>query len=130
MQDLKLARMMLDLARKDLKALKGMMDEVIFDDMIFGFHSQQATEKSLKAWIALYGRKYPVTHKIEVLLRTLQRNGANVHNYWNLVEYTDFAVQVRYHASMSYGDESLNREVTIHDVEELVTNVKELLGGM
>ncbi len=45
------ARRLLDVARKDLNALPGMMDVETFADEIFGFHAQQATEKALKAWL-------------------------------------------------------------------------------
>ena len=47
MSDLKQARETLGMARKDLKALKGMMDTDVFAEEIFGFHAQQAVEKSL-----------------------------------------------------------------------------------
>ncbi len=45
MSDIKQARMLVRMARKDLSALKGMMDASVFDDEIFGFHAQQAVEK-------------------------------------------------------------------------------------
>jgi len=45
MSDIKHARMMLDLAKKEIKALKGMKSAEIFSDEIFGFHAQQAVEK-------------------------------------------------------------------------------------
>ena len=31
-----------------------MGDVIVFADEIFGFHAQQAIEKSLKAWLAFY----------------------------------------------------------------------------
>jgi len=39
MSDPKQAQSMLHMAQKDLKALKGMMDTLIFEDEIFGFHA-------------------------------------------------------------------------------------------
>lgn len=50
MSNLEHARMMLKLAQKDLKAIKGMLDPEVFDDEIFGFHSPQSVEKAIKAW--------------------------------------------------------------------------------
>ena len=49
MSDLDHARLMLNMAGKDLKALQGMMDVNTFASEIFGFHAQQAVEKALKA---------------------------------------------------------------------------------
>lgn len=43
------------MASKDLAALRGMIDASLFADEIFGFHAQQAVEKSLKAWITVAG---------------------------------------------------------------------------
>lgn len=36
-------------ARRDFRALQGMSDPEVFVDEIFGFHAQQAVEKTLKA---------------------------------------------------------------------------------
>ena len=43
------ARMMLAMAAKDIKAIRVLADPDLVDDEIFGFHAQQAVEKSLKA---------------------------------------------------------------------------------
>ncbi len=47
MSDLEQARVMLLMAQKDLKALKGMLDVETFAEEVFGFHAQQASEKAL-----------------------------------------------------------------------------------
>jgi hypothetical protein len=39
------ARNLLIMARKDFDALRGMIDNPLFADEIFGFHAQQAVEK-------------------------------------------------------------------------------------
>ena len=49
MQDLDHARLMLQMAQKDLHAIKAMKDPEKFENEIFGFHAQQAIEKALKA---------------------------------------------------------------------------------
>ena len=46
-------------------------DEEVFADEIAGFLAQQATEKLVKAWIALLGETYPITHDIAQPLEVL-----------------------------------------------------------
>ncbi len=72
MKDISAARVLLRKARNDISALIHMSDEEAFSDDIFGFHLQQAIEKTLKAWLALLGVLYPKTHDIHLLLRLLE----------------------------------------------------------
>ncbi len=44
------AELLLLMALKDMKAMDLMITPESIDDEIFGFHAQQAVEKSLKAW--------------------------------------------------------------------------------
>ena len=67
MSDLDHARELLEMARGDLNALKGMLQvgdagTSLFSDEVFGFHAQQAAEKSLKAGIASKGGKIGRAH--------------------------------------------------------------------
>ena len=65
MADLEQARAMLRMAYKDFNALIGMQENPLFADEIFGFHVQQAVEKSLKAWLCTCGEGiYPITHEL------------------------------------------------------------------
>jgi HEPN domain-containing protein len=48
-----------------------MTDPGVFADEVFGFHAQQAIEKTLKAWIALLGQEYPFVHDVDALLNRL-----------------------------------------------------------
>ncbi len=63
MSDFEHARSLLRMAQRDLNALRGMINpavdptQVFFSDEVFGFHAQQAAEKSLKAWIASLGNR-------------------------------------------------------------------------
>ena len=58
------------MARKDFDALRGMLDNPLFADEIFGFHAQQAIEKSLKAWLAARLLSFPLTQvRVECLGR-------------------------------------------------------------
>ena len=70
--------MILAMARKDLKALSGMLDGGTFDDEIFGFHAQQTAEKALRAWLSLLGVEYPKVHDLDELMATLADHGVPV----------------------------------------------------
>ncbi|MEA1996265.1 MAG: HEPN domain-containing protein [Gemmatimonadota bacterium] len=126
MKDLKQAHLMLRMAQKELKALKGMREPEIFEDEIFGFHAQQAIEKMLKAWIALSGLQYPLTHNIGILLDILQKHGIDLNKYWNLVDYNIYAVLSRYE-EIDLSEKPLDRSATIEEIEELFVNVEKML---
>ena len=55
MSEIEHAKMLVRLANADLKALSVMLDANTFEESVFGFHAQQAVEKSLKAWIEYLG---------------------------------------------------------------------------
>ena len=109
MSDVKCARMLLDAAKRDVDALRVMHRSNEISDEILGFHVQQATEKLLKAWIALLGEVYPLTHSIEGLLDLLAGLGAAVEPFRNLVDYTPYAVEFRY-AGVDPDAEPIDRE--------------------
>ena len=60
--------MLLDAAERDAGALRVMRRSGEVSDEVYGFHVQQAAEKSLRAWLALLGQVYPLTHNLEALL--------------------------------------------------------------
>ena len=93
------ARMM-RLAQRDVRAVRGMVDDAVaFSDEIFGFHAQQAVEKSAKAWLGGLGIEYPKTHDLDLLFELLQENGATIPaEYEDLRDLVDFSVQYRYEA--------------------------------
>lgn len=117
------ARGLLVMARKDFDALRGMIDNPLFADEIFGFHAQQAIEKSLKAWLTLRAVEYPFTHDLSRLLSLLEAQGIDMDPYWPLVELTLFAVQARYDADLLGSDDPLDRVVVIDQVEQVLTAV-------
>ena len=119
------AREMLAMARKDLRALEHMQDAAAFEDEIFGFHAQQAIEKTLKAWMAHRGLAYPLTHNLEVLLTALREEGAEVDPFWTLERYTDFAVMLRYEALEKDMPEA--RPKIVEQVKRLVQHVDQRL---
>jgi HEPN domain-containing protein len=126
MKETDLARSLLSSAEKDLKAIRNMMDPDLFADEVFGFHAQQAVEKTLKAWIALLGGEYPFVHDLDALLNTLKRLGADVDALRGLVELNAFAVQFRYEAFES-PDEPLDRRSVTAEALTLFQKVSALL---
>ena len=129
MSDREHAHLLLDLALRDLRALRGMLDVNTFANEIFGFHAQQAVEKALKAWLSLIMVDYPRIHDLEELLELLTQHGVTVpERFHGLIDLTDFAVQFRY-AAFENADEQMDRQAVIYQVTELVDYVKRLLSG-
>jgi HEPN domain-containing protein len=126
MSEIKHARALLDLAEKDFKALRGMGDALIFAEEVFGFHAQQAVEKTLKAWLAALGLEYPLTHNLARLLALLEKQGAGVDEFWDLTEYTAYAVEYRYGA-LVMAEEPLDRPAVIRQLQELLHRVQGIL---
>lgn len=96
MSDPKCASVLIAAAERDLAALRGMMDEQVFADEVAGFHAQQAAEKLLKAWLALLGEQYPVTHNLAQLLDALQPREFEAVGYRDLIALNPYAVRLRY----------------------------------
>ena len=86
MIDLEEAHKLLAAADRDLSALRGMADPLVFADEIAGFHAQQAAEKLLKAWLVLLGESYPYTHNLARLLKLLQEKESTSENFRELNE--------------------------------------------
>jgi HEPN domain-containing protein len=126
MRDIKQAGLLISLAKTDLKALEGMTSSDIFAEEIFGFHAQQAIEKTLKAWLALIGCEYPLTHNISVLLETLRTSGVDINDYLSFSEYSIFAVKLRYE-TVEIDEEPLDRLRVIQQVQGIVKKVEEML---
>lgn len=123
MCDRSAASVLLSAADRDLSALRKMLDSRQFAIEVFGFHAQQAAEKSLKAWLAILGREYPHTHNLRVLLALLEEAGTDVSGLWDLVALSAFAVQFRYDAYNLKG-ESLDRAAITRRLKTLHNRVK------
>ena len=128
MSDVKCALLLVDASKRDVEALRGMSDATVFADEIFGFHVQESTEKLLKAWIALSGESYPLTHDLELLFNLLQGLGIATSGFSALVEYTPYAVQFRYEA-VGVDTVPLERQAGLELVEALLAQVQLQLGG-
>lgn len=127
MGDLEHARLTLQAARKDLKALAVMTDPHTVDLEIFGFHAQQAAEKALKAWLCVIGVEYPRIHDLEALCIMLEERKQDIPSAFRRLDYlTDFAVEFRYTA---FGDlrDDVDRQQVIRDVTQLLEHVERML---
>ena len=126
MIDLEEARELLVAADRDLSALRGMADPLVFADEIAGFHAQQAAEKFLKAWLVLQGESYPYTHNLARLLRLLQEKETTAARFRELNEYTAYAVQFRYE---TFESESvpIDRQEAVRRLEALRRQVRQRL---
>jgi HEPN domain-containing protein len=116
---------MLRLARRDLAALEALAGMAQIDDMICGFHAQQAVEKALKAWLAIFGHEYPLTHDLPRLFSLLRRAGADAEQFQPLARFTPYAVQARYEEGDP--DESLDRPAIGAEVAALLDHVAAVL---
>ena len=122
MSDAKCARMLLEAARRDIEALRVMRGSDGLPDEVYGFHVQQAAEKLLKAWIALLGASYPLTHSIETLLKLLADRGVDTGPFRDLSAFTPYAVEFRY-AGVGPDAEPIDRAGALERVEALLERV-------
>ena len=122
MSDPKCARMLVNAAERDIEALRIMRRSDAIPAEIFGFHVQQGAEKLLKAWIALLGDSYPLTHSIETLLALLADRGAATEPFNDLAAYTPYAVEFRY-AGVGANAEPIDRPRALALVEALLREV-------
>ena len=104
-----------------------MSDHEAFADEIAGFHAQQAAEKLLKAWLAIDGQVFPLTHNLGTLLDVLRDHEPDADRFRGLIALNPFAVQFRYEAIT--GDaEPLDREGLARSIQRLLERVQEALG--
>ena len=120
MSDPKCARMLLGAAERDVLTLRNMTSGV--PDESYGFHLQQAAEKSFKAWLALLGETYPLTHNLEALVNLLASRAVDMMAFRELVVYTPYAVEFRY-GGVDSGTELIDRMSALALVEALLDQV-------
>ena len=116
MSDVKCAHALLEVAEQDINALCALLNAAGVGDGVFGFHVQQAAEKSLKAWLALLGVKFPLTHDLGRLMALLDEQ-VDVAAFRPLGDYTPFGVQFRYQAVEA--DTPIDRPAALRHVEAL-----------
>ena len=126
MSDLKCARLMLRLAERDLRAMQSLSAEA--PEEAFGFFVQQALEKAFKAWLALLGELYPLTHSLETLLDRLAECGVDVEPWRETERYTPYAVQFRY-TGVDSETEAIDRDAAEEAVRTLLAKVSRKLAA-
>ena len=124
MSDVKCARVMYRAAERDVLTLRSMTADAPVES--FGFHVQQAAEKALKAWLALLGEKYPLTHSVETLLDLLDERAAATEPFRSLIDYTPYAVEFRY-VGVDAGAEPIDREGALALAQALLERVRRQL---
>lgn len=124
--DVDQARLLLQLAEGDVGVLRIADDPAQIPDEVFGFHVQQAAEKCLKAWTALLGEEYPLTHDLGRLLDRIGRREGTVPPFADLARFTPFAVQYRY-APRADDAAPIDRPAAVRRVEALRRRVDGLL---
>ncbi len=117
---------MLGMAEKDLKALRGMTNPDVFEDEVFGFHAEQATEKALKEVLIQVSGESPLTHDIALLIRRLRGHGLDVDPWMGLIAFNPFTVQFRYE-SIEPTDLPFDRQGAVGAVEDLIASARTLL---
>jgi HEPN domain-containing protein len=118
------------MAEKDCCALHGMQDAEVFSEEIFGFHVQQAVEKTLKAWLCCLGIAFPRTHDLDELGMLLENANHRIPEpLVTLLEFTDFAVAFRYEAFPEL-EADIHRRDCVEQVERLLQHVRGVLRQM
>ena len=123
MHDLETAHGLLIMAGKDLRVLEILAAAEEFPEEAFGFHAQQAVEKTLKAWLALNGHEPPRTHSLRILIISLEKCGEDVSDLWDFAELSPFSVQFRYETFPGI-ESSLDCMELMQKVQKLVERVE------
>jgi HEPN domain-containing protein len=116
--------LMLELAEHDYIAMDKLKTPDVPEDM-FGFHCQQAIEKTFKALLDFYGVKFPLTHELEDLYNLIVAKNADIKAFDELVYFTPYSVKVRY-GELGF-DEPLDRQKAMQDVRKLVDFVGKIV---
>lgn len=128
-EQLEQARKMLHMAGKDIKALHALLDPVIADDEIFGFHAQQAVEKLLKSWIAGIGGSYDKTHDLRILLLALRELGCDITPFKGLTDLNVYAIWFRYEP-MEEPTRTIKRPDMLERVLSVYNHVQKVLDAL
>ncbi|MCY4379420.1 MAG: HEPN domain-containing protein [Candidatus Dadabacteria bacterium] len=128
MKDPEQVAVLLEAAERDFSALRAMGNNPDFADEIFGFHAQQAAEKSFKAWLALLGEGYPTTHDLIRLLKMLIQHDENATRFKALGDYGPYAVQFRYITDPSA--RPLDRDAAVKHLEALLEHVRSMFADL
>ena len=117
-------RELIDMAQGQLRTVANMRDEGIFREEDFGFHAERVTELTLKAWIALTGNQYQLTHHLHQSFDQLDEAGIpDASQFRDLSSLTNYTVVYQYRRIES---PVMDRGRVIEDVQGLVEHVASL----
>ncbi len=117
-------RELLDMALGQINAMIVLQDASIREED-FGFHAERGAELALKAWIALLGEQYPLTHELSDLFNFLDGTGATgTSQFYHLTSLTNYAVYYQYH---NVADPVMDRRQVTDDVRNFIQHVSALL---
>ncbi len=117
-------RELIEMARGQITTMTRLSDYDIREED-FGFHAERATELTLKAWIALIGNQYPLTHFLHRLFDQLDQAGvSDASQFRDLISLTNYAVIYQYN---NIASPTMDRARVIADVRRLVDHVSVLL---
>ena len=128
MKDIEQIAVLLGAAERDFSALRAMGENPDFADEIFGFHAQQAAEKAFKAWLAILGEDYPLTHDLVRLIKMLMERSTDAEHYKPLADYGPYAVQFRYLVDPDV--KPLDRKAALEHLGELMGHVRSMFAGL
>lgn len=107
-------------SREDAHVLKVLCADSGTADAIWGFHAQQATEKLLKALLALHGVHFPFTHRLLELADILTDAGYPLDSAFEpLLDLTPYAVEYRYSTLSAAAADPLDRPGILRLIEDL-----------
>ena len=117
-------RELIEMAQGQLITL-GILQNPEIREEDFGFHAERATELTLKAWIALTGGQYRLTHFLHQLFDQLKDAGVTeADRFRDLSSLTNYAVVYQYRR---IGSPIMDRDRVIEGVRSLVDQVGSLL---
>ena len=116
-------RELIDMAQGQLRTMSILRNPEAREED-FGFHAERVTELTLKAWIALTGEQYRLTHFLHLLFDQLEEAGvADARRFRDLSTLTNYAVIYQYQRIQS---PVMDRGRVIEDVRGLVEHVASL----
>lgn len=90
------------------------------------FHSQQAVEKFLKAFLVFHNKDFPKTHDLEFLLMECQKIDKSGFDF-DFGSLTDFGVSIRYPDDFIIPDKEDTiryRDIALHVKKEVESRIK------
>ena len=104
----------------DLVAAEYLLTMNIPPTDVICFHSQQASEKYLKGFLALYGKEIPRIHDLEELVSICNEINTDFSKMYDIaLDLSGYAVEVRYPLENDY-------EITLEDAKLAINNANEV----